>query len=112
MEFLHDFEHMARNEQRKVFRAMPLVVLLKILCSGFFVSSNRHSVIKSLNENHAAHYNLGFLLLFNPLFTGLFSVLSILKNVVESIRWTVELFNNQTFLTCNMSQALYQNTSM
>ena len=85
MEFLHDFEHMARNEQRKVFRAMPLVVLLKILCSGFFVSSNRHSVVKSLNENHAAHYNLGFLLLFNPLFTGFFSVLSILKNVVESV---------------------------
>ena len=63
---------MARNKNWKVLRATQLVVLMKILCCSFFVCSNRHSDMKSLNVNDDADYNLGFLLLFNPLFIYLF----------------------------------------
>ena len=57
---------------------MQLVALMKILCYRFFVSSNRHFYIKSFNEDHVAHYNLGFLLLLNTLLIGFFGVISIL----------------------------------
>ena len=76
---------MARNKQKKVLKAMQLVVLMKILCSSFLVCSNCHSDMKSLNVNHVTDYNLGFLLLFNPLFIGFFGVISILKNVEKSV---------------------------
>ena len=35
--------------------------------------------MKLLNENHIADYNLGFVLLFNPLIIGFFGATSILK---------------------------------
>ena len=41
--------------------------------------------MKSLNVNHVADYNLGFLLLFNPLFIGFFGVISRLKNVEKNV---------------------------
>ena len=72
---------MARNKHEEGLRAKQLVILLKILCTSFFVCSNCHSDMKSLNMNHVTDYNLGFLLLFNPLFTGFFGVILILKNV-------------------------------
>ena len=65
---LHAFKDMARNKQKKVLRTIQLVVLMKILCSSFFVRSNCHSDMKSLNVNHITDYNLGFSLLFDPLF--------------------------------------------
>ena len=43
-----------------------------------------HFTIPS-NVNHVTDYNLGFLLLFNPLFIGFFGVMSILKNVEKSV---------------------------
>ena len=64
---LQAFKDMARNKLKKVLR-IQLVVLMKILCSSFFVRSNCHSDMKSLNVNHITDYNLGFSLLFNPLF--------------------------------------------
>ena len=76
---------MARNKQKKVLRAMQLVVLMKVLCSSFLVCLICHSDMKSLNVNHVTDYNLGFLLLFNPLFIGFFGVISILKNVEKSV---------------------------
>ena len=76
---------MARNKQKKVLRAIQLMVLMKILCSSFFVSSNCHSDMKSLKVNHAIDYNLGFSLLVNPLFIGFFGLTSILKNVEKSV---------------------------
>ena len=72
-------------KHKKVFRAIQLVVLMKISCSSFFVCSNRHSDMKSLNLNHITDYNLGFLLLFNPLFIGFLGVISILKNAEKSV---------------------------
>ena len=54
---------------------------MKILCSSFFVCSNCHSDMKSLNMNHVADNNLGFLLLFNPLFICLLDVKSVKKSV-------------------------------
>ena len=54
---------------------------MKILCSSFFVCSNCHSDMKSLNMNHVADNNLGFLLLFNPLFIYLLDVKSVKKSV-------------------------------
>ena len=72
---------MARNKHRKVFTAIQLVVLKKNLCCSFFVCSNSHSDMKSLNENHVADYNLGFLSLFHYLV----SLVSILKNVKKSV---------------------------
>ena len=41
--------------------------------------------MKSLNVNHVTGYNLGFLLLFNPLFIGFFGVILILKNIEKSV---------------------------
>ena len=41
--------------------------------------------MKSLNVNDDADYNLGFLLLFNPLFICFFGAISILKNVEKSV---------------------------
>ena len=76
---------MARNKLKKVLRAIQLAVLMKILYSSFLVCSNCHSDMKSLNVNHVTDYNLGFLLLFNPLFIGFFGVISILKNVEKSV---------------------------
>ena len=76
---------MARNNYKEVFRAIQVVVLTKILCSSFFVCSNCHSDMKSLNLNDVTDYNLDFLLLFNPLFIGFFGVISILKNVEKSV---------------------------
>ena len=57
---------------------------MKVLCYSFFVWY-LHSDIKSLNKGHVANYDLGFSLLFNTLFVGLFSVKSILKNVEKSV---------------------------
>ena len=57
---------------------------MKVLCYSFFVCY-LHSDIKSLNEGHVANYNLGFSLLFNTLFVGLFGVKSILKNVEKRV---------------------------
>ena len=71
---------MTRNKHSKVFTAIQLVVLMKILSCKVFVCLSRHSEMKSLNENHVADYNLGFLLLFNLLFIGLFFVISVLEN--------------------------------
>ena len=76
---------MARNKQKKVLRAMQLMFLMKILCSSFFVCSNCHSDMKSLNVNHVKNYNISFLLLFNPLFSGFFDVKSPLQNVKRSV---------------------------
>ena len=76
---------MARNKNWKVLRAIQLVVLMKILCCSFFVCSNRHSDMKSLNVNDDADYNLGFVLLFNPLFICFFGTISIFKNVEKSV---------------------------
>ena len=58
---------------------------MKILCSKFFVCSNCHSDMKSLNVNHVTDDNLDLLLLFNSLFIGFFGVISILKNVEKSV---------------------------
>ena len=41
--------------------------------------------MKFLNVNHVADYNLGFLLLFKPLYIGFFGVMSILKNAEKSV---------------------------
>ena len=82
---LHAFKHMARNKQKKVLKAKQLQVLLKILCGSFFVCSNCHPDITSVNVNHVTDYNLSFLLLFNPLFRGVFAVILILKNVEKSV---------------------------
>ena len=41
--------------------------------------------MKSLNVNDDADYNLGFLLLFNPLFICFFGPISILQNVEKSV---------------------------
>ena len=68
-----------------LLKAKQLVVLMKILCSNFFVCLSCHSDMKSLNENHVTDYNLGFLLLFYPSFIGFFDVLSILKNVEKTV---------------------------
>ena len=76
---------MARNKQKKVLRAIQLMVLMKILCSSFFVCSNCHSDMKSLKVNHVIDYNLGFSLLVNPLFIGFFGLTSIRKNVEKSV---------------------------
>ena len=76
---------MTRNKHEKVLRAVQLVVLMKLLCSSFFVCSNCHSDMKSLNVNNVTDYNLGLLLLFNPLFIGFFGVISIPKNVEKSV---------------------------
>ena len=76
---------MARNKHEKELRAVQLVVLMKILCSSFFVCSNCHSDMKSLNVNNVIDYNLGLLLLFNPSFIGFFGVISIPKNVEKSV---------------------------
>ena len=103
---------MARNEHRKVFRAIQLVVLKKTLFCSFFVCSNSHSDMNSLNENHVADYNLGFLSLFYYL-VSLVSYLKMLRRVliifslfmpVNSVQFrrTMELFNIQKFLTCNI----------
>ena len=81
----HALKHMARNKHKNVLRAMQLVVLMKILCSTFFVCLNCHSDMKPLNVNHVTDYNLYFLLLFNPLFIGFFGVILILKNVEKSV---------------------------
>ena len=58
---------------------------MKSLCSSFVVCSNCHSDMKSLNMNHVTDYNLGILLLFNPLHIGFLGVISILKNVEKSV---------------------------
>ena len=76
---------MTRNKHEKVLRAVQLVVLMKLLCSSFFVCSNCHSDMKSLNVNNVTDYNLGLLLLFNRLFIGFFGVISIPKNVEKSV---------------------------
>ena len=54
------FKHMARNKHNKVLSTTQLVVLMKILCSFFFVCSNCHSDMKSLNVNHITDDNLDF----------------------------------------------------
>ena len=41
--------------------------------------------MKSLNVNDDADYNLGFVLLFNPLFICFFGTISIFKNVEKSV---------------------------
>ena len=41
--------------------------------------------MKSLNVNHIKNYNISFLLLFNPLFSGFFDVKSLLQNVKRSV---------------------------
>ena len=103
---------MARNKHRKVFRAIQLVVLKKTLCCSFFVCSNSHSDMNSLNENHVADHNLGFLSLFYYL-VSLVLYLKMLRRVliifsffmpVNSVQFrrTMELFNIQKFLTCNI----------
>ena len=48
----HGLNHMARNQHRKVFRAMQLLVLIKILCCSFFLCSPRHSDMMSINKDH------------------------------------------------------------
>ena len=111
---------------KTVFRAIQLVVLMKILCCNFFACSNRHSDVKSLNVNHVADFNLGFLLLFNPLFIGFFDVISILQIALRNVnnllitdagcstqfRRTVGFFINQKFLKCNMSQPFFSAITM
>ena len=69
---LRAFKHMARNKHKNVLRTMQLVVLMKILCSSFFVCSNCHSDV-----NRVTDYNLGFLLLFKPLNLNLNNLLII-----------------------------------
>ena len=76
---------MARNEQKKVLKAINFVALMKILHSSYLVFPNCHSDMKSLNVNHVTDYNLGFLLLFNPIFIGFFGVISVLKNVEKGV---------------------------
>ena len=76
---------MARNEQKKVLKVINFVALMKILHSSYLVCSNCHSDMKSLNVNHVTDYNLGFLLLFNPIFIGFFGVISVLKNVEKGV---------------------------
>ena len=82
---LHAFKHMSRNKHKKVLRAIQLLVLMKMFCGSFFICSNCHSDMKSLNVDHVADYNLGLLLLFNPLFTSFFGVISIIKSVEKSV---------------------------
>ena len=79
------FKHMARNKHNKVLSTRQLVVLMKILCSFFFVCANCHSDMKSLNVNHVTDDNIDLLLLFNPFFIGFFCVTSTLKNVEKSV---------------------------
>ena len=74
---LYSFKHMVRNNQ--------LVVLMKILCSSFFVCSNCYSDMRSLNVNHVTDYNLGFYYYFNFLFIVVFAAISVLKNVEKRI---------------------------
>ena len=76
---------MARNKHNKVLTAIQLVVLMKTLRNFFFVCSNCHSDMKSLNANHVIYDNLDFLLIFNPFFIGFFGVISLLKNVEKSV---------------------------
>ena len=76
---------MARNKHGKVLRAIQSEALMKLLYSTFFVCANAPSDMKFLNVNHVADYNLGFLLLFKPLYIGFFGVISILKNVEKSV---------------------------
>ena len=57
---------MARNKHNKVLSTIQLLILMKILCSVFFVSSNCHSDMNSLNVNRVTDDNLDLLLLFNP----------------------------------------------
>ena len=59
---------MAKKKHKKVFRAIHIVVLIKMLCSRFFVSSKWYSDMKPLNVNHVPDYILSFLLLLNSLF--------------------------------------------
>ena len=68
---LRAFKHTARNKHKKAVRAIRLVVLMKILCISFLVCSNCQSDMKFLNVNHVTDYNLGLLLLFNPLLVSL-----------------------------------------
>ena len=79
------FKHMARNKHNKVLSTTQLVVLMKILCSFFFVCSNCHSDMKYLNVNRVTDDNIDLLLLFNPFFIGFFCVTSTLKNVEKSV---------------------------
>ena len=74
---LYGVKHIVRNNQ--------LVVLMKILCSSFFVCSNCYSDMRSLNVNHVTDYNLGFYYYFNFLFIVFFGAISILKNVEKRI---------------------------
>ena len=52
---------------------------MKNLYCNFFVCSNRHSDMKSLNVNHVADYNLGLLLLLNPIFISFLGNISLLN---------------------------------
>ena len=57
---LHGFKHRAKNKLKKMLAVKQLVVLMKILCSSFFVRSNCHSDAQSLNVNHIADYCIIF----------------------------------------------------
>ena len=76
---------MARNKYNIVLSKVQLVILMKILCSFFFVCSDCHFDMKSLNVNRVTDDNLDLLLLLNPFFSGFFGVISILKNVEKSV---------------------------
>ena len=80
-------QELRRNKHNKVLSTIQLVVLMKIVCSFFFVCSNYHSDMKSLNVNRVTDDNLDLLLPFNPFFffVGFFDVTSILKNVEKSV---------------------------
>ena len=71
---LHALKQMAKNKHNKLLSTIQLVVLMKILCSFFFVCSNCHSDMKSLKVNRVTDDNLDLLLLFN-LFLLVFLVL-------------------------------------
>ena len=49
------------------------------------VFSNRDSDTKSLDDNHVADYNLGFLVLVNPLFNPSVGVILIFHNVEKNV---------------------------
>ena len=72
-EILHSFNRMVRNKHSKVFRILQFLVLTRIIYCRFFVYPNHHSGMKSLNVNHFADYSLVFLLIFNPVFIGVFT---------------------------------------
>ena len=59
-------QELRRNKHNKVLSTIQLVVLMKIVCSFFFVCSNYHSDMKSLNVNRVTDDNLDLLLPFNP----------------------------------------------